>query len=304
MQKRAYGSLIWGGFLILLGLFLLAQNLNWLGDWTTPVWSLILGVIGLFFLAVFLGDRQQWWALIPALTILGIAAAIFLAEQDIIADYVVATIILAGIGLPFLLIFLTDRQHWWALIPGLTMTGSAAAVFLEGINLISGEAVGGIIVGGISLGFLIIYVLDRRQWWALIPGGVLGTVAVFLLLAAAAGFIWPVVLILLGLLLLRGSLGGGRRRTRRIAAPAAPMPPPDLDAPVQAVEPAKPKRQRLPTLEEQIEAAIADMPEVPAEVKEVSTPEAEEEKDEPPADMPPAPEMPQPPEVPSGPDIA
>jgi hypothetical protein len=202
------------------------------------------------------------------------------------------------------LIFLIDRQHWWALIPGLTMTGSAVAIFLEEVNLISGEAVGGIIVGSIGLGFLLIYVVDRRQWWALIPGGVLGTVAFFLLLATSAGFIWPVLLIVLGLLLLRGSLGDRRRASRQITAPAAPAPAPDLDAPAQAVKIAKPERRRLPTLEEQIEAAIADMPEVPAEVDGISAPAAEGDEDQPPADMPQAPEVPKPPEVPSGPDVA
>jgi hypothetical protein len=304
MRKRGYGSLIWGGLLIALGLVLLVENFDLLGDWNAPVWSLILGTIGLVFLATFASDQRQWWALIPGVVILGIAMAVFLAEQELIEGYVVASIILAGVGLPFLLIFITDRQHWWALIPALTMIGIAVAVFLEGINVIGGEAVGGIIVGGISLGFLSIYLIDRKQWWALFPGGVLGIVAFFLLLATVAEYVWPAMLILLGLLLLRGSLGGGRRPSRRVSRPSAPTPPlraePQDKAPV---EPAKPERRRLPTLEEQIEAAITELPEVAAEAKGVSEPESKDEKPEPPLDMPPAPEMPEPPEVPSPPEI-
>lgn len=291
MQKRGYGSWIWGGFLIAFGLLLLADNLDWLGDWDAPIWSLILGAISLVFLTTFISDRQQWWALIPGLVILGIAVAVFLAEQDLIADYVVASIILASIGLPFLLIFTIDRQHWWALIPGMTMSGSAVAVFFEGIGVIGGAAVGGIIVGGISLGFVSIYLIDRKQWWALIPGGVMGSVAFFLLLAAASRFIWPVALILLGLLLLRGGLGGGRRQPRR----PAPVPPP--------VEPVRGERKRLPTLEEQIEAAIAEEPETVEDVEVVEASEPEAKESESPAEMPPALEMPEPPEVPSPPEV-
>ncbi len=286
MQKRGYSTLIWGGLLIVFGFLLLADNLDWLGDWDAPVWSLILGAIGLTFLATFASDRRQWWALVPGLVILGVAVAVFLAEQDLIAGHFVATIILAGVSLPFLLIFMADRQHWWALIPGMTMLGIAVAVFLEGIGVIGGEAVGGLVVGGISLGFLSIYLIDRRQWWVLIPGGILGTVAFFLLLAAAGELMWPLALILLGLLLLRGSLGGSRRR-------ALPTPP---------VEPARAERQRLPTLEEQIEAATAEGTVEDAEVVEEPEPEAEEP--EPPAEMPPAPEMPEPPEVPPPPEMA
>lgn len=286
-SKRSYSSWIWGGLLIALGLVLLAENLDLLGDWTAPVWSLILGAISLIFLVTYISDRSQWWALIPGLVILGVAVAVFLAEQELVAGYVVGTIILAGVGLPFLLIFLIDRKHWWALIPGMTMIGIAGAVFLEGIGVISDEAVGGLVVGGIALGFLFIYLIDRQQWWALIPGGIMGTVAFFLLVATVIEYVWPVALILLGLLLLRSGLVGGRQRPRGAERVSAPTPPPP--------EPAKQERQRLPTLEEQIEEAIAQEPEVVEEAEVVTEPESEGQEPEPSVDTPPAPEVPEPP---------
>jgi hypothetical protein len=293
MNKRGYGSLIWGGMLILLGLLLLLENLNVFGEWQAPFWSLFLGAFGLLFLSIYVRDREQWWALIPALVILGIAVAVFLAEQDLIAGYLVATIILAAVGLPFLLIFVTDRGHWWALIPALTMLGVAAGVFLEGVGAIGGTAVAGFVLGGISLGFLSIYLIDREQWWALIPGGIMGIMAFFFLLATATKYIWPLAIILLGLLLLRGSLGGGRRRPSGRRRVELSVPPPSTDASAPQLQ-----RQRLPTLEEQIEAAIAEES-APAEGAAAAEPEGD--AFERPAAMPPAPEMPQPPEVPPGP---
>ncbi len=283
MQKRAYHSLIWGGLLIVLGLALIANNMGWLGDWNVPIWSLILGAFSLVFLVTYLGDRTQWWALIPGLVILGIAVAVFLAEQDLVSGEIVATFILGGIGLPFLLIFVTDRRHWWALIPGMTMSGIALAVLLGGLELISGTAVAGIIVGGVSLGFLSIYLADREQWWALIPGGIVGTVAFFLLMATVVEYVWPIALILLGLLLLRSSLGRGQRRSRPPADRAHPSPPP--------AKPIPQERQRMPTLEEQIEAAIAEEPEVieDAEIVSESEPETDvseqQAKETPPAEQ-------------------
>lgn len=305
MRKRGYGSLIWGGMLIILGLLLLLDNLDVLGDWDAPVWSLILAAFGLFFLVLYGVDRTQWWALIPGLVILGIAAAVFLAEQDLVEGYIVATIILTGVSLPFLLIFVSDRQHWWALIPALTMAGVAAGVFLEGIGAIGGEAVGGFVVGGISLGFVSIYLIDRQQWWALIPGGIMGVVAFFLLLATAADLVFPAALILLGLLLLRSNLGRGRRRRRRAAPVRKSVPSIDVGDLERSVEAAQPEKKRLPTLEEQIAAAIADESEVPAipPTKETTVAEAEPDKPEPAADVPPGPEMPEPPEVPAGPEV-
>ncbi len=277
MQTSKY-RFIWGGMLTLVGLALLADNLGWLGDWNAPVWSLLLGAISLIFLVTYISDRRQWWALIPGLAILATAVGVFLAEQDIVEGYVVGTIILAGVGLPFVFIFLTDRRQWWALIPGMTMCGVAVGVALEGANVISDEAVGGVIVGGVALGFLSIYVADRRQWWALFPGGIVGTVAVFLLLASVAEFVWPVLLILLGALMLWNNVGGGRRgRRRERRKQRAPAPPP--------VEPVKVERPRIPTLDEQIQEALDE--DAVVEVQAV----------------PPAPEMPQAPDVPEPPEV-
>jgi hypothetical protein len=302
MRKRRYGSLIWGGLLVVLGLVLLVDNLDLLGDWNAPIRSLLLGAFSLVFLATYIRDREQWWALIPGLVILGIAVAVFLAEQDLVEGYVVATIILAGVGLPFLLIYLSDRQHWWALIPAMTMVGIAAGVFLEGLGAIGGPAVGGLAVGGISLGFVSIYLIDREQWWALIPGGVMGVLAFFLLLAAAAKFIWPAALIALGLLLLRSSLRRDRRRARRTLIPSAPMPSIDTAELDRAIKATEPQRERLPSLEEQIAAAIREEHTTPPP-EEAADQTSETEEPGSPADMPPTPEIPEPPEVPSGPLI-
>ena len=253
MKRRGTAPLIWGGLLIILGLLLLAENLGWLGSLKTPFWSLILGAMGLFFLATYVSDRKQWWALIPGMVLTGVAVAIFLAEQELVASHVVAAIILVAVGLPFLLIFLVDRQHAWALIPAFSMAGIASGVFLEGAGVIDGAAVAGFVMGGISLGFLSIYVIDRQQWWALIPGGILGLMAVFFLVAAAIKFVIPLAVILFGILLLLRAMHGGHRRQQATYYTA---PPPVSEA-------VGPQNQRLPTLEEQIEAAISEEPDAP-----------------------------------------
>jgi hypothetical protein len=258
MKRRGRAPLVWGGLLVIFGLLLLAENLGWLGSLATPFWSLLLGAIALFFLVTYISDRKQWWALIPGLTLMGVAIAIFLAEEELVADHVVAAIVLIGVGLPFLLIFLFNRQQTWALIPALTMAGIALGVFLEGAGIIDGTAVAGFVLGGISLGFVSIYVIERQSWWALIPGVILGVMAVVFLIAAAARFIIPVAIILFGLLLLLRAMGGGPRRepVTDYTAPARP-----------ASDSARAKSQRMPTLEEQIEAAISEEPDVPQETE-------------------------------------
>ena len=81
-------------------------------------------------------------------------------------------------GAVFLYVFLTDRTHWWAIIPGFGLLGLAALIALDQFWPRVGDVLGGtIFLGGIGLAFWVIYFLNREHWWAVIPGGVMFTVA-------------------------------------------------------------------------------------------------------------------------------
>ncbi len=88
------------------------------------------------------------------------------------------SLIFAAGGLVFLYVFLTNRVHWWALIPGFALLSIAALIALDQFLPRVGDALGGtIVLGGIGLAFWVIYFLNREHWWAVIPGGVLATLA-------------------------------------------------------------------------------------------------------------------------------
>jgi len=79
-------------------------------------------------------------------------------------------------GLLFLSVYLGDRTSWWSLIPGFTLLGIAATILVGNYfprleNLLGGAFV----LGGIGTAFVAVYLADRRNWWALIPAGVMLT---------------------------------------------------------------------------------------------------------------------------------
>jgi hypothetical protein len=88
--------------------------------------------------------------------------------------------IILGLGsVLFLSVFVQDRRHWWALIPGMALLGVTSLLFLQqAAPEIALEWGGSILLGSIGLSFLCIYLVDRQHWWAIIPGGVLLTLAV------------------------------------------------------------------------------------------------------------------------------
>ena len=88
-------------------------------------------------------------------------------------------------GAVFLFVFLTNRAHWWAVIPGFALLSLATLIALDQLVPQAGDAWGGtLFLGGIGLSFWVIYFVNREHWWAIIPGGVMLTLALIAGLAS------------------------------------------------------------------------------------------------------------------------
>jgi hypothetical protein len=81
--------------------------------------------------------------------------------------------IFIAIGLAFLALLLGG--HWWGVFPGFTMLALGIVIFLpDGVDDLGGL----VFLGGIALSFWLTYFTSpRERWWALIPAGVLTTLA-------------------------------------------------------------------------------------------------------------------------------
>lgn len=93
--------------------------------------AFIMFAIGFPFLYVYLRDRSQWWALIPAYT-MGAVGGVILLGRWLSGEFVAAYINFA-IAAPFLYVYLRNRQNWWALIPGGIMAAIGLAFFVAGV---------------------------------------------------------------------------------------------------------------------------------------------------------------------------
>lgn len=200
-MKIMYSRILWGMVLILVGLLFLLESLAVLS--LGGVWAVLFAVIGLVFGYTFVEDRERWWAIIPAMALLGIAGLIGVAELlPHIDSHWGVSLFMGALGLGFLLIYIvTHRQQWWALIPGGVLLALAVALGLE--PYIPGEAFVGLFFLGMGLTFVLVYAVatqEGRMRWALIPAGILGLMGVIFLSIASelATLVWPVLLILIG----------------------------------------------------------------------------------------------------------
>ena len=88
-------------------------------------------------------------------------------------------------GLVFLLVFILNTDEWWALIPGFILVGLGINTFMgQYMETMSGQWGGAVFLGFIGLAFIVIYFFHNEHWWAIIPGGVLLTLAGVTLLPA------------------------------------------------------------------------------------------------------------------------
>jgi hypothetical protein len=163
----------------------------------------VLVAIALPFLVVYLRNREHWWALIPAYVLLAIGAMLLLTEWNILPDAFVATFVLTAIALPFLAVFLRDRANWWALIPAYVLLVVGIMVPLLDYNILTDLWVPAYIMFAIAIPFFVVYLWNPKEWWPLIPGGIMAIIGSSFLLSSGAGRYLPaVVLIVVGVLIL------------------------------------------------------------------------------------------------------
>lgn len=218
-------SLVWGGLLILFGVMALVEAYTDLSAW---VWVAILAAAGLGVFGVYLTDRSQWGLLIPAYVLWAVAGLIALTTLNILRDELIATYVLAAVALPFLVAFLRDRSQWGLLIPACVLLAVGVMIPLIEAGVLSELLIPAYVMFAIAIPFFAVYARDPRQWWPLIPGGIMAVIGLaFLVAEAAVQYVGPAVLVIAGVWILV------RVFTRREpTAPDAPTPTgPEADEP-------------------------------------------------------------------------
>ena len=110
------------------------------------------------------------WGLL--IIILGVGALAYnfgaLDDYKLITAYIVAAL-LAVMGAAFLLAIAFQRDQWFYVIPGFSFLSLAGVVYLATLEDVRPEWLGALFLAGISLGFLVIFLRNRRErWWALL----------------------------------------------------------------------------------------------------------------------------------------
>jgi hypothetical protein len=137
-----------------------------------------------------------------------IAVGVGAFAANVIPD--AGALVLLVLGLALLMVFAMFRTYG-ALIPGGIMTGLGAGILASEAWTVSSEQQGGLVVGGLALGFLSIWAIGaisrvpEHHPWPLVPGGILAVVSIALLIGGTAIELlvfWPIVLIAGGAVLL------------------------------------------------------------------------------------------------------
>ena len=203
-MRNINSRLIWGIVLVLAGVLFLLQNLGYV-PLTGYVWSLVFALMGAIFIGVFLRERTSWWAIIPGLTLLGIAVVIALSLMmpNQVGAWIGA-VFLGMIGLSFWIVYFVNRAFWWAIIPGGVLL--TLALVAGGSPIFGGFAMGGLFFIGLGLTFGLVGMVptpDGQMKWAFIPAGIL--LLMGLLIAASAtslaNYVWPLLIIGAGVFL-------------------------------------------------------------------------------------------------------
>ena len=124
----------------------------------------------------FLSSRILWGVVL----VLG-GIALLLQNLDIFksAGSLFWSVVFLLAGAAFFSVYIENHLHWWAFIPAFTLVGLGLSSLLDLVlPALRVDLGGALFLLGISIGFSAVFVVNRQHWWAVIPAGVLATLAV------------------------------------------------------------------------------------------------------------------------------
>lgn len=192
------------GLILVGGLFLVQQLFHLPIHVGSLMIALIFALAGLMFLYVMTRRRDNWWAAIPGLVLVGLGALIASAEIfPSFASQYGGALFLGFIGLAFLVVLLVTHENWWAVIPAGVLFTLALVTMVAQFN---GFAAGATFFLGIGLTFAIVGMMPigRLEKWPWIPAGICLVLGTLLLMGSGSfissplGIIWPAILVLGG----------------------------------------------------------------------------------------------------------
>lgn len=204
-MKEIESRTFWGILLIVGGLLFLGQSLGLM--MLNNLWPIVFAVPGAVFLYTFVRQRENWWAAIPGMALLGIGVLIAFDQIFPRANGAWGgAIFLGSLAVAFLAVYLrTAGREWWAIIPAGVLGTLTATILLE--PLLGGGYTGGLFMLGIAATFALVYLLPTpagRRRWAIYPAGILGGIGALTLIAATQimRVLGPLVIIGFGLYLI------------------------------------------------------------------------------------------------------
>ena len=192
-----------GGLLVIVGIASFLDSLN-----IIPFGGLLWGVLFVFggaaFIVYLFQNRKAWWAIIPGVVLIGLGLIILISSifpnfQGEIGGF----IFFIAISLAFWIVYLMNKNFWWAIIPAGVMASLAATILVDGLTKFNG---GGVFLMGIALTFALLTVLpglEGNRQWPLIPAGILFVVSLFAFFENfnLSSLVWAVILIVVGVFL-------------------------------------------------------------------------------------------------------
>jgi hypothetical protein len=187
-MKEKIIYVFWSIVFLLAGIGLLTGYID-SQELSEQTWFIIEIVASAAFIGTYLlAGTKKWVWLLPAFVFAGMAVDLSSELYHTFLSQPNGVPILIGIALWFLIGFLIDRKRWVLLIPAYILVIAAVETAINTIlvpSLLQGQSKtllvayssGAGMMIMLAIPFFVAYVVSKKSWWALIPAGVLTSIA-------------------------------------------------------------------------------------------------------------------------------